>query len=171
MTITEFLLARIEEDEQVARAADGPVWESGDGDVSEGGLYANHWVIAWFKLGETDPDHNFPRYSSWVRHAHENSVHAAHHDPARVLAECQAKRAIIEWHRNWPVLVEEPPIFAPPRGDINALTVAVSQQMQWMTQREYIAVFGTEPPPTPILRALAAVYKDHPDYNPDWGTQ
>ncbi len=80
MTITEFLLARIAEDEAVALAANGP------------------------------------------------SVHAARHDPTRVLAECAAKRAIIEQ--------------------------AERSDSGWW-ESIYVAI-------------LAAVYADHPDYDPSW---
>lgn len=74
-TITEFLLARITEDEAVAKAAQGFAHLDG------GQSGAGHWKVDWTGM-------RFP----------EKAVadYAAHHDPARILAECAAKRAIIE---------------------------------------------------------------------------
>jgi hypothetical protein len=104
--IVEFIKARLSEDEQVARAANGPCWRPGDGNISEGGLYsldgdgsdeARGWAIAWFELGMTNPGGQLPALSSLDRHAHANSVHAARHDPARVLREVEAKRRLLEW--------------------------------------------------------------------------
>jgi hypothetical protein len=65
VTLTEFLLTRIAEDEAVARAAE-QTWDSD----RDGGW----WVGC-------DPD---------------TQAHIARHDPARVLTECEAKRAIVE---------------------------------------------------------------------------
>lgn len=64
LSITEFLLARIAEDEQVARAAQSPRGATIFTDPRRGG-----------KQSMLD--------------------HIARHDPARVLAECQAKRRIV----------------------------------------------------------------------------
>ncbi len=84
-TITEFIAARLDEDEATARAAhdlmdepwkvypEGPEEEnySGGYRVSNGGTIAG-----------------------WVEEA--KAVHIARHDPARVLREVEAKRAILE---------------------------------------------------------------------------
>ena len=150
VTLTEFLLARIAEDEAVARAADVPHWRPGDGNVSEGGLYGlegdgsddqKGWAIAWFELGETNPPRADGRPgisgANWQRHAHENSVHAARHDPARVLAECEAKRQIVELHSAEPGF----PDFC--GHDLREL-------------------------PCSTLRLLALPYADHQDYMPEW---
>lgn len=60
------------------------------------------------------------------------------HDPARVLAECAAKRAIIAEHA---------PIDVCDAHDANYETTTCD-----------------------TLRALAAVYKDHPDYQQEWAS-
>jgi hypothetical protein len=89
--------------------------------------------------------------------------------PARVLAECEAKRRIVEWHQNWPVMVETQPTIEPVESaDPTQFAYRASQQLAWMTEREYRARFGTEPPTSPILRLLAMPYADHPDYLPEW---
>jgi len=89
--------------------------------------------------------------------------------PARVLAECEAKRRIVELHRDWPVLVERPTEFEPSFGaDLSSFTLRATRQIQWMTEQAYREGFGDEPPTGPILRALASVYADHPDYREEW---
>lgn len=123
-TLTEFLLARLAEDEALALAAQG------DGEPQ------------WFAVP----------------------------DPARVLAEVAAKRAIVEFHESWPVLVQKPPTFdrADVEADINSMTYRMSQQISWLTTQEYRTRFGDEPPTAPMLAALAEVYADHPDYDEAW---
>lgn len=86
-------------------------------------------------------------------------------------AECEAKRRIVELHQAWPVLVTQPPEFEGGLvGDLDSVAIRMSQRMKWLTEQEYRAAFGDEPPTSPILAALAAVYADHPDYNEAWRT-
>jgi len=96
MTITEFLEARIGEDEARAKY----VSEYGD----TGGLF----------------------------------------DPARVLAECAAKRAVIEQRQTY------------------AKAVAESEGIAFVGARCGQEVIGD------VLKLLAAVYKHHPDYQQEW---
>lgn len=146
--ISAFLLARIEEEEALAelaapsrfgqRAPDGDEWS---------------WDVLSIERDAT---------------THQDR-HVVQWWPGRVLAECAAKRAIIRQHEDWPVLVQQPLKIAPgDGGGPNSLVYQISQHMQWLTTREYMARFGTEPPAAPMLRALAAVYKGHPDYREEW---
>jgi len=96
MTITEFLMARIAEDEEAARAA---------------------------------------------MQASAQMAHIALHDPARVLAECEAKRRIVDF-----ALMEA--------------TGTATRQLdagELPERTEWVAV-----------AALAEVYADHPDYREEW---
>lgn len=68
VTLTEFLTARLDEDEAVARAAFSDLDEPGE---------------AWRPSGLEDP---------WPT----QERHVLRHDPARVLAEVKAKRRILE---------------------------------------------------------------------------
>ena len=126
LTLTDFLLARIAEDERAAR-----------------------------KLAETDR-RPVLSLATTVNH------------PDRILLECEAKRRIIELHRSWPVLVETPPTFEQAGSDADSMTFRMSQQIQWQTQQEYVARFGSEPPSAPMMRALALPYADHPDFRDEW---
>lgn len=100
LTLTEFLLARIAEDEQDAECV---LWDNGQGNVES--------------------------YES------------------RVLAECDAKRRIVEeWRRA--------------ESLIDTLTQADQPDVdEWEAQSRALEV---------VLRTIAAVYADHPDYNEEW---
>jgi len=78
MTLTDFLLARIAEDEAVARSA-ATQWQDFHGDAG----YPTHGL--YLDMGGGDMD----------RLPGEHAAHIARHDPARVLAGCAAKRRII----------------------------------------------------------------------------
>lgn len=107
MNLIEFLLPRITEDAAVARdAAPGP-WRT-DGPAREARVYSVPTGIS-VAVG-------------WQR----DLSHVVRHDPARVLAECEAKRAI---------MANCDPDFGYGRS---------------------------------ILLILAAVYADHPDFDPMW---
>lgn len=88
----------------------------------------------------------------------------------RMLSECEAKRAIVKQHEQWPVLTERP---APEVGvvnpyDLQATTLRMSKHLDWLTEQEYRKKFGDEPPTAPMLKELAAIYSDHPDYREEW---
>ena len=128
-TIVEFLLARIAEDEATAGAADPACWVS---DVT--------WQIARVERAGAEADH--------IRR----------HDPARVVAECETKRRIVERCR---------PQYAVLYRESERLLASAFDQ-------ETMKTIGHSGPRWPfedaeaILRDLAAVYADHPDYLEEW---
>lgn len=126
--LKDFLLARIAEDEAVAQEATPGPWHMEPvvyGPPEEG------WGAA--DMGDVTTGEG----TGVVSHMYyegggasiKNAAHIARHDPARVLAECEAKRRIVEW---------------------------MSDEVEYV-------VFGDD-----VLRALATVYADHPDYQPEW---
>jgi len=115
MGIVEFLEARIAEDEALARAA-------------------SHQKIAGPFHGNWR--HDSLHLSSMER---EDAKHIARHDPARVLAECAAKRAIV--------------------ADRKRIDRSVGMH-EWYS--------GYSDANYDALKALAAVYRDHPEYNQEW---
>lgn len=124
MNITEFLLARIAEDEQLAQAAiDNAApeeWESELGDM-------NLWP--------------------------EDIAFWANNTPPRILAECAAKRAIVAAH--------------PLTTDV----VEVSTRIKPGFACETCFSFGDVVEDSgycDTLRAIAAVYAGHPDYQEYW---
>lgn len=131
MTLTEFLLARLAEDEAAALAANlrpgDPDWQAfavGTGAPRRFTVRSRycHRVVARTQ--------DIPSVDGWATPPTEDptgvldgaavAAHVARWDPARVLAECTA----------WRIAVGA--------GD------------------------------DAVLRALAAVYSDHPDYRPEW---
>jgi len=116
--LTEFLLARIAEDEAVAREQAA---------TTQTGI-----ALEW----ERDVDYG-ERYLTI--------------DPARILAECEAKRRIVDLHATAAVWQLECP------------TCAVGAFEDHGT-----AEVDREPHPCGTLRALALPYADHPDYRPEW---
>jgi hypothetical protein len=83
-TLTEFLLARIAEDETVANQAR----DDGDGRWSTGSHPSDECRIEGDNMIVYDEG----------GHTEAQASHIARHDPARVLAECEAKRRIVESH-------------------------------------------------------------------------
>ena len=128
--LTEFLLARIAEDEArfdepkfyEVESARGPGWGN-RGDCPICGAYQFD--------GTEDATEQ-----AWYEHA-ENV-----HQRTRALAECKAKRAIIELHK---------PGLAPAYEGYEK--VCSEDRDDW---------------PCPTLRVLASVYSDHPGYRPEW---
>jgi hypothetical protein len=137
MTITEFLLARITEDEADAKAATPGPWHAMTEETSDGeNIYytVEHGTDQLCDMALT----------SWQ--GRMDAEHIARHDPARVLAECAAKRAIIGVYRLYTAYSE-----------LTDRDPGVRTQMC-----DHAMTLGEVLPP------LAAVYKDHPDYRPEW---
>ena len=122
MNLDEFLLARIAEDKRVAMDAAG---DDGQG----------RWTADAVRDGPAGP---------------HSAEHVARHDPARVLAECAAKRRIVQACRDarpeMTFLGTRPPGMAD-------FPIAAHGQHQ------FAAV---------ILALLALPYADHPFYRPEW---
>lgn len=142
VNIAEFLMARIEEDEQVARLAGhspSERWIEREEDRTlriDTGVESMGWEFGggagvW---DCPDPDDDCGLYCSY---AETEASHIARHDPARVLAECKAKRAIVYLHR-----IGDDPCDA------------------------HDANYGSIPCDT--ILTLAAIYRDHPDFDPEW---
>lgn len=158
ITVTEFLLDRIAEDAR--RVDDIPEWRPVDSARGPGwGEIDDCWCGAMFFNGlETVCEE-----AAWE---HMERVHRR----TQVLADLEAKHRIIEWHRNWPVLVEsEPEVdFNVKDGTLDATTLRMSKRIAWLTDQAYRDHFGTEPPTGPIIAIMAAAYSSHPDYDESW---
>jgi hypothetical protein len=151
LTIVDFLNARLKDDENTALAAAelcgchpaAPVWTHID-DPDNG----DRIVI------EDDPHgHQVKRKLArkWCRTYQDmfHGKHIARHDPARVLREVAAKRAIME-------LADE----------ATGLDLTVDNDRRVEPRDEADEPYVGDL----ILRQLAAVYSDHPDYNSKWST-
>ncbi|WP_433078897.1 DUF6221 family protein [Dactylosporangium sp. CA-052675] len=168
-----FLAARLDEDERVARAAaGGGRWSyPGSDSVAGWALYDEAWVIANLKTYEHEtydyaarmPAMRDPRYVD----ADANGRHIARHDPARVLREVEAKRALLALHPHRR--------FAEPL-DANS-RFEEDHRPAFTEAPRYVGCEGCnidryeEVYPSwwcAHVRLLAAPYADHPDYREEW---
>ncbi|MEP7739770.1 DUF6221 family protein [Nocardioides sp. 31GB23] len=145
MTITEFLLARLSEDKAAAREAaelaEAP-WRAAYGrqvETARGG----HLVTP-------EDEHS---YSTDPTDA--VGEHIARHDPARVLREVEAKRAIVEAHEDLRRVVED---WSHPDADGMGLVLVDGGEC---------AGCG-ETSPCTTLRHLSSIYSDHPEFDAGW---
>jgi len=81
-----------------------------------------------------------------------DEAHIVRHHPARVLREVEAKRAILELHKG------EPSIHAVPPGSGPLYCMSDGVDDGWYNVEW----------PCATVRAVAAVYRDHPDYDEVW---
>lgn len=106
MTITEFLNARYDEEEAVARAADipegdaawivhGPVALS-DPRAFRVRTHRDMVPVAFVQDADDDGASGHPA-PLMILDAEGAAAHIALHDPARVLADIAAKRALLQW--------------------------------------------------------------------------
>lgn len=131
MTLTDFLLARIAEDAGIAESVAPAPWRTVD--------TGDDVVVISQDFGEEVASTDSV-----------NVEHIARHDPARVLAECEAKRQIVEalidaedavatYNNDDP---NNPPAYWQEWGNRHALRLAAE--------------------------LLALPYADHPDYREEW---
>lgn len=170
MELVDFLRARLDEDEALAREASGStvVGEPGNwspspaGDeweVSRDDGYADELLVALRPNLPRPPEVLGGYWGVVVGYRWESEDpgcgaplaefrHAARHDPARVLAEVEAKRGSIEQCR----AAEERMDQAMRDRDDDAYRVA----------RVEAKVLAR------VMRRDAAVHRDHPDFDPAW---
>lgn len=125
-----FLHARIADDEQTARAATEGPWEVDSEQHAESiSTPDGTTVVGGGRWGS----------EASVFESTEDATHIARHDPARVLAEANAKRLIIADYERF--LAE---------------------------RRRAMGGWDSYPDVSPTMAALASVYADHPDYRDEW---
>lgn len=167
--LADFLLARIAEDEAAARDAGGARWhwEHGSGDMCNdptcpfGSLIADTRPHASHLLDV----HGFDAADDW-----QGGPHIVRHDPARVLAECAAKRAIVElataprtMHRRVPWHSMSGARYSFRLHDEDGRIIAEGDEADRLFNEHSDPITDT-----PVLRILAQPYSDHPDYQQAW---
>lgn len=90
-SLSDFLLARIAEDEAVARAVVATDYSKGRWQWESNRLDPYRSALVNDRDAVVLPSKHDDVYPSWMV-----ADHIARHDPARVLAECEAKRRIVE---------------------------------------------------------------------------
>jgi hypothetical protein len=158
MTLTEFVAARLDEDEAVAKAATLPAHDGPNAYKPHPELSAWRYVpdgeVEYVPTPEMLAHNYYEPYpvtadSEGLSPAVGESVgpHIARHDPARVLAEVEAKRRVLARHR-------------PSGGQTPAC--------------EGCGYTGDNDDPRylidecPELRDLATIHADHPAYRQEW---
>jgi len=138
VTPTEFLTARYDERETVARRAYSQgAWRSG----STYGMFVSVEAQSWTVVS-----------GEWER---SDADHIALNDPAYILADIAAKRAILALHA---------PKDRQPWGIGNGWQECVVCFDPGTEAGEYT----WETWPCPTLRALVQPYAEHPDFDPTW---
>ena len=148
LTLSQFLEARIAEDEAVALAA---IDETRIDSHATSTLVDGHYVTTrherevvddgiWHTGNHRSDDAQVYGVNMQIYdeggHSAEQATHIARHDPARVLATCKAHRAIVQFH--------------------GSEILGICQE------------YDGDPYPCRTLRALASIYDDHPSFDPRW---
>jgi Family of unknown function (DUF6221) len=129
-----FLAARLDEDEAAAKAAQAPSpWKAA---VHE----SDHWIVTDATGEPLIYDEGTPSL--------EEAAHIARHDPARVLRDVAAKRAILAEH-------------GPASGGRDADRCRVCTAVHDGHATRFRA-------PCPTLLFLAAIWSDHAAYQQEW---
>lgn len=146
-----FLRARLDEDEQTAREA--AVWWGDSDDPGE----APHWRPV--PCGHIWNDHDG---SIADEVADRHAAHIARHDPARVLADVESKRRIIDLHKITVEKLSVPP-YDEMTGDPNP-----DEYDAYCAVCGYVWVNNDPTQACMTLRLLAEPFSDHPDYRDEW---
>lgn len=147
MDLVEFLRARLDEDEAVARAAVGP---GGSAWVHEPSRGMSALVHA---IGE--PPAEVIVYDEGSP-SDEQAEHIARHDPSRVFREVEAKRRMVDDHPSY--------VCVDPAGLRCHRCVAEGE-----VYPNGVSVMAAWPCLT--LRSVALPHSDHPDYDPTWAPE
>jgi hypothetical protein len=150
MSITEFLLARIAEDEAAASRYSLRNWRAVDGYTVQG-----DFGVAGRERVDSATDWGICRTA-----ARSDADFIARHDPARVLRECEAKRRIVRMHERLGSAYPRETWTYPEAADTCA---TCGPGDSWQAKDEPYGEY-----PCLTLRVLASVYADHPDYRDEW---
>lgn len=144
--VVEFLTARLDEDEQAARAATSGEWAA-QAQTGPGADPDDFWEVIAQQV-----DRNLllrvatHGYEGGGIERADDARHIARHDPARVLADVAAKRAILALHSGV--------IVCDVCRDISPYLAAGDS--------------GGAPWPCDTILLLAQPFADHPDFDPAW---
>lgn len=142
--LIEFLRARLDEDERVARSQRVPrKWHQGPGDDRE--WTTAEMVCMWPPEFHT-PYERDKHWRGLTVDWPELAEHIARHDPARVLREVEAKRQIVDECAYWYDKVNDSATEEHPQPNLG--------------ERLEVAL--------PVLGLLGLPYAGHPDYREDW---
>ncbi|MFF9631749.1 DUF6221 family protein [Streptomyces fradiae] len=165
--LIEFLRARLDEDAERARAAAArpdaaseEAWRVSGSHSDAGGTY---WSVTAGVMGQEVVELVGGGMSGGGAHTEGMAEHIARHDPARVLAEVDAKRRLLDLH----ALVHRDVLWLDSEGGEATEEIAVCghcvPRHSCFSDRGAVPQGGCA-----TLRLLATPYADHPDYRNDW---
>ena len=159
--LVAFLQARLDEDEDVASDATPGPWTSewhGQHHTVSGPEPAGELIAEWiYAIASLEPEASVERAECDTRDA----VHIARHDPARVLREVAAKRRIVDDYGS--ALDNRQSI----RAEIRKILHSNPDAFGALSRQENALIDKAEGL-LPIVRLIATVYADHPDYREEW---
>ncbi|MFE2832133.1 DUF6221 family protein [Streptomyces mirabilis] len=133
MELVDFLRARLDEDEAAARAVPA--------DLGHSWSDPGPWVMAGSGGGGREAEVAKAADALEMPLAEAVAHHIARHDPARVLAEVEAKRRIVD------------------------LTAGMLSAAKGDSEVDH---YGGLSAAEDTLRLLARPFRDHPDFDPSW---
>lgn len=140
--LVQFLRDRYDEDEQAARHAAAGPWTNQVGYIAggpDGRVRVAQQAQAW------------------------NAGHIARHDPARVLADIDAKRQVLDLHG----IVHRDVYWLDEEGEEGTDEIPVCGHC--VPRHSYLPHHSKVPAgPCATVRLLALSYADHPDYRDEW---
>ncbi|ROQ69188.1 hypothetical protein EDD93_3685 [Streptomyces sp. 840.1] len=140
--LTQFLRARLDEDDAAARAASWDEWDSAHWHAHHRAQYDGCWAII-----DAADDGVITTVDPRASADPGVAAHIARHDPARALSEVEAKRQMVKLHA---CAAGHECSTLDRHGEIDHCT--------WVMDSEACTT----------LRLLALPYADHPDYRDDW---
>lgn len=148
VNLVEFLRARLDEDERIARAVRVPHdWHQGPGD-DDPEWVGDEMVLMWPPEFHT-PYEQDKHWRGLTVEGSELAAHIAAHDPARVLREVEAKRKLV--------------------AAFDSAVVAYGAAEQGTAVSERMG--GSVNSLRYALQLVALAYADHPGYKEEWSRE
>lgn len=156
--LTDFITARLNDDERIAQDATGNNWHWKEGEDGNDSDDQGPWLMSDHVHHFTDSRGTARSYpesvtSTWITGAwgglnidDTDKAHIARHDPAHVLRDIESKRAIVAAYM------------------ASGMEFSLHMAAGAPTQARFGAMHALEG----ACRTLAAVYADHPDYQEAW---
>jgi hypothetical protein len=175
VSLAEFLLARIAEDEEAARAAPGPRWVCKYRQRTEPPFSIERYAIASPVefAGQELGAQTIAFTEDDTAESKALVYHAVAWDPARVLAECEAKRRIVEMGESWCSDYAKP--GTPERAEAEGIARNIGLDYTPHWPEKYApycdgcaAAQSADNGHARVLRLLASTYSTHPHFNPAW---
>ncbi|MFC4516396.1 MULTISPECIES: DUF6221 family protein [Streptomyces] len=153
--LAAFLRDRLDEDERIAAAVLGASW-------------IRHEHVAGVHADDATPGRPYGtpvadcrRLPGGYEHGVDIAEHIVRHQPARVVAEIEAKREIVS--RYVVALHEREALRARMRGMLGEGGDAFGQ----LLEHEHVLIRAAEAL-APVVRLLSSPYADHPEYREEW---